>query len=274
MTTPTVQQLRDLLEEKGYTSEQAASIKGKDNLAKELRGIEEAAVDILDSLEEVSEDEDETNETPEYDEDGVFDEEGHLKQDVLLTKLTKTEQVNGHPTVNGLRRIINDYVGWISSNTSRVVQVPTPENQNRATVEVTVEIQFPSGFSTIVSGCADVWQDNTPRPFSKHPVATAESRAEGRAYRKALNLDVTTAEEMGDFTEEPSFEPIKDSQVTMIRNLCKRCDIDLDKFLAKHTLTEDTLSKASYHDGEIMCLQVSEYQSLNEIPEEIQKNGS
>lgn len=271
--TATVQELRDELQlEFGYSAEQTDKIKGKANLTKELKKLAEESADLLENLEEV--DEEATEETLEYDENGIYNEDGTLSREKLLDKLTDKEKVNGHPTVNGLRRIINDYVGWITKNTSQVVQCPTPENKNRATVVAEISILFHSGMEITVSGCADVWEGNTPTPFSKHPVATAESRAEGRAYRKALNLDVTTAEEMGTFTEEVSFEPIKDPQVTMIRNICKRCDIDLDKFLAIHNLSEDTLSKASHHDGTTMCRQLSDYQSLNEVPKELQKDAS
>lgn len=263
----TVQELRDRLEQQGYSVEQVENIKGKANLERELKKVEETVVEILDDLEEI----------PEEKSDIIsecYDKNGHINNDKLLAKLTDKEKVRNHPTVSGLRRLINDYIGYIIRNISRVVQCPTPDNKNRATVEVEVEIQFYTGLDIIVSGCADVCSDNTPSPFHKHPVATAESRAEGRAYRKALNLNITTAEEMGDFTETVIFEIIQDSQITMIKNVCKRCYINLTKFLVKYNLDEDTLSKASNQDGQDMCRQLSEYQSLEEIPEDIQEDDS
>lgn len=266
----TVKDLREELQQEfGYSVEQTDKFKGRSALEEELKKVENAAVDVLEDLEPVNE---ETYNTVPHDEDSVYDEDGRLNREKLLDKLTDEEKVNGHPTVNGLRRLINDYVGWIQSNTSKVVQCPTGDNNNRATVEVEVEIHFPAQMSTTVCGCADVCSDNTMHPFNKHPVATAESRAEGRAYRKALNLNISTAEEMGHFTETVDVEPIKDAQVKMINNVCKRCDIDLEKFLAKHNLDSETLSKASDQDGQNMCRQLSEYQSLNEIPEDIKKD--
>ena len=279
----TVQDLRSSLLAAGYSAEEVAAIKGKANLEVALAEhrdtyvtnaptIKDVVDEALDNLEPV--DDDEAGETITDEEQEFFDNDGHLNRELLLEQLTDKEKVEGHPTVNGLRRLINDYVGWIQSNISKVVQCPTPDNNKRATVEVEVEIHFRNGMSTIVGGCADVCSDNTVPPYHLHPVATAETRAEGRAYRKALNLNITTAEEMGSFTESVGFEEIQPAQIKMIRNLCKRCDINLDRFLTTHNLTDETLSKTSRDDGSEMCKKLSDYQSLDEIPEDIKKNDS
>ena len=275
----TVQDLRASLVAQGYSTEEVAAIKGKANLEAKIlqienepaEAIEDVIAEALDDLEPVEDDE--AGETF-TDEEQEFFDDGHLNQEKLLEQLTDKEKVEGHPTVNGLRRLVSDYVGWIGSNTSRVVQCPSVDNNNRATVEVEVEIHFRNGMTTTVGGCADVFPGNTPSPFNLHPVATAESRAEGRAYRKALNLNITTAEEMGAFTEAVSFEEIQPAHIKMIHNMCRKCEIDLTKFLVKHNLDEETLTKSSREDGKNMCQQLSDYQSLDEIPEDIKKDDS
>jgi len=257
-----VKELRQSLVNNGYSQEEADNIKGKDKLEQELKQIEDASTDLLDDLTEEAEREDVTGVVKKAEVEEVEEKVN------ILDYLTDKEKVNGHPTVNGLRRIINERFGWIASNVSKVIQCPDPSNENRATVTVEIDIECYNDKFLRTSGCADVCKYNTPSHFYRHPVATAESRAEGRAYRKALNLNIATAEEMGNF-QDLTDDPIKDSQKAMITKVCSRCNINEDKFLASHNLDKETLSKVSSEEGKKLCSELNSYQSLNEVPEEL-----
>lgn len=86
---------------------------------------------------------------------------------------------------------------------------------------------------------ADVWHGNTDDMFAVHAAATASTKAEGRALRKALKLRVVAAEEL--CKKDPSKviaqessttdERITPSQVNYLVNKCKKLDVDILKFV-------------------------------------------
>jgi hypothetical protein len=112
--------------------------------------------------------------------------------DYVLKQFVPSELDNGNPKVDGLRRVAFSLLGSFDSFTD-VVQVPSVENAGRATV--VVKLAFTEGLKRHVQGSADVYSGNTAEPFAEHAVATAETRAEGRALRKALMLTKVLAAE-------------------------------------------------------------------------------
>lgn len=115
--------------------------------------------------------------------------------DWVLSQMEDYEKEGGNPKVDGLRRIANKYLGFFSCET-KVHQTPDNSNGGRATI--TVNLYFPDrGLS--YTGAADVYSGNTNKDFARHAVATAETRAEGRALKRALCLTkVISAEEVYD----------------------------------------------------------------------------
>ena len=80
-----------------------------------------------------------------------------------------------------------------------------------------------------VDGCVDVKYQNIPHPFNQHLVSTADTRAEGKALRRALKLRVT-AEEVQQTSEDDVLaaeENITDQQILAINQMCKRLDVNL-----------------------------------------------
>ena len=123
--------------------------------------------------------------------------------DYVLSKFESDEMVDGNPTVDGLRRVTELVMGGITASTTEVIQVPTKENKGRATAIHTVSVIMPDGISRTVSGSGDAWYKNTDMPYSKFPVAMAETRAEGRALRRLLQLrKVVSAEELSQNLDE------------------------------------------------------------------------
>lgn len=140
-----------------------------------------------------------------------------------------------------------------------------------------------SGQLRIYSAAANVYRGNTPDVFAVHSVATAETRAEGRALKRALSLSTYTAEEMNNDKDVSSiFEnkikstesKIKSSQITAITTLCGRLGIDVHKFTANEfpdrLVFDDTLSHSNA--AKLMVI-LNKYQSKDStslpIPEAI-----
>lgn len=152
-------------------------------------------------------------EAPEVAVDADESEEPHVPNmydpewtDWILSQMADYEKENGNPKVDGLRRVANKYLGQFSSVTD-IKQTPDNSNGQRATVVVTLNFvtethgyEVVSSFShKSYSGAADVYPGNTNKDFARHAVATAETRAEGRALKRALCLTkVISAEEVYD----------------------------------------------------------------------------
>ena len=114
--------------------------------------------------------------------------------DWLLEQFTSKEKFDGRPTCAGLRRVAELILGRIVS--SRPTQVFPPSNSGDDVGRATVvwEVVFEDG--SLFSDVADSWLGNTDNTFCPFNTATAATRAEGRALRKALRLKTVAAEEM------------------------------------------------------------------------------
>ena len=115
--------------------------------------------------------------------------------DYVLSLLSEDEKIQGNPTTDGLRRVFEKAMNCtIIESTSDVVQSPQPSNEKRATV--VHSLSYCMNDSSLddslkirtVNGAADVYWGNCDKVFRNHPVAVAETRAEGRSLRRALRL--------------------------------------------------------------------------------------
>ena len=114
--------------------------------------------------------------------------------DYVLGLFEPTEMYDGRPLCHGLRRVAELLMGRIVS--SRPTQVFAPNNSGEEIGRATVvwELVFEDG--SLFSDVADCWEGNTDDAFCVFNTATAATRAEGRALRKALRLRTVAAEEM------------------------------------------------------------------------------
>ena len=111
--------------------------------------------------------------------------------DFVLSLFEADELIDGMPLAAGLRRVAELLYGPIASSTP--VQVfPSNDGSHRATVVWRIEFERGGIFGDV----ADVNQDNTDDMFLPFAVATAATRAEARALRKALRLKKCAAEEI------------------------------------------------------------------------------
>lgn len=203
--------------------------------------------------------------------------------DYVLELLTDDEKINGNPTTDGLRRIFELALKcrMVSSQT-KVVQSPEPNNEKRATVVHSITYRLSSEAADIhnlnlvtVDGAADVYWGNCDKIFRNHPVAVAETRAEGRALRRALKLrKVVAAEELAkdieDHPDENSVSKITNNQINFIDVIAKRLNINVTKLLENNGLVNDNIYTLLHEDAVTVIRLLSKYQQdMSQIPQDI-----
>jgi hypothetical protein len=151
-----------------------------------------------------------------------------LWNEYVLRQFTDEELYDGNPTCDGLRRVAQQLLGPIFSQ--RITKILGPTRDNNGTSTVCVELTIYNKYidhEMVIEEVADVNSENTDAPYNKYPSATASSRAEARALRKALQLrNVYAAEEVSEVADTDSGNnweidtPIDDSQINVIELLC------------------------------------------------------
>lgn len=133
-----------------------------------------------------------------------------------------------YPYLKGLKRLAHLHRGGLRGVHSRIVKAPSLNTTGAkgeapdCIAAVTIAYHFLDG--SVFEGSADASYKAHKAPFNKHLVATAESKAEARAIRRAFNISQVAKEEMGSSEDEDNTEndPIRDTQVEGIKRLAKR----------------------------------------------------
>ena len=202
--------------------------------------------------------------------------------DHVLSLLSDDEKIKGNPTTDGLRRIFELALNCIVTDArSDVVQTPDPNNEKRATVVHTLSYvlknydpEHEDLKHRSVSGSADVYWGNCDKVYRNHPVAVAETRAEGRALRRALKLrKVIAAEEMvediEDHPDQNSVSKITNNQINFIDVIAKRLNINVTALLKLNNLESVNIYSLSHEDAvKIIRLLSSYQQDMSNIPSE------
>ena len=202
--------------------------------------------------------------------------------DHVLGLLNDDEKIQGNPTTDGLRRIFEIALDCtLISSESTIVQAPTIENERRATVSHALTyVLNDQNLEEAVrlrssSGAADVYWGNCDKIYRNHPVAVAETRAEGRALRRALKLrKVVAAEEIAKdidshHLEENNINKINTTQINFFDVFGKRLNINVHKLLEKLAIDHKNVYDISYDDAVKTITTLSSYQQTNDIPQEI-----
>lgn len=163
--------------------------------------------------------------------------------DYVMTFFTEKELIDGNPLTAGLRRVAEMLVGEIISSKPVDVQ-RTETNDPIGKTTVIYEVQFlvrnnGKEYIKTYADVADVWAGNTDDLFAVHAPATAATKAEGRALRKALKIRAVAAEELckkdvSEYLSQQSGqldERIKPEQIKYLDMNCKKMDIDVIKFI-------------------------------------------
>lgn len=203
--------------------------------------------------------------------------------DYVLSLLSDDEKIADNPTTDGLRRIFETALDCvvISAN-SEVVQSPSPDNEKRATVVHTLSYVLKTDDPTTVdfkhrsvSGAADVYWGNCDKVYRNHPVAVAETRAEGRALRRALKLrKVVAAEEIAkDIDDHPDADTVSkvtNNQINFIDTLSSRLNINVIKLLENNNMDTANIYNLAHESAVTIIRVLSGYQqNMGTIPENI-----
>ena len=205
--------------------------------------------------------------------------------DYAMSHFKSNELIDGNPTCAGLRRVAEILLGEIMfSGPTQIFPATDANGPGRATVVFTVEFNWMnSGMSKSFAEVADVWHGNTDDLFCAHPAATASTRAEGRALRKALKVRVLAAEELakkdivnvvqqsistsGEYNPDDRISP---QQITFIDNKCKQLDVNVVEFINIGAENYRSINDVKRESGKKMIRILNEYQNqTTSIPEHI-----
>lgn len=205
--------------------------------------------------------------------------------DYVLSQLAEDEKQGDYPKTDGLRRLVNLLIGPIIRTDVEVVNCPSygqaNHNDNTSTIKVSLQIHDKELNRDIVySSCADASTIGMEAPYSYYLSAIAETRAEGRAYRKVLGLkNIITADEA---PREPKSgvntgpvgvsAPLTDdkvritkAQIQWLKKECESKDINVQKFLSS------VLSRELTTIGDVLR---SEARNLGEQVSNFKKEGA
>jgi hypothetical protein len=200
--------------------------------------------------------------------------------DYVLSKLSDDEKIAGNPTTDGLRRIFEKVLNCrVVASQSRVVQSPDPNNEKRATVVHTLCYHLndstpeTSHLNMItVDGAADVYWGNCDKIYRNHPVAVAETRAEGRALRRALRLrKVVAAEEISkdidDHPDQSTVSKITPNQINFIDVVSQRLNINVVELFKHNSINTANIFNTLHEDAVSIIRILSKYQqNIADIP--------
>jgi len=205
----------------------------------------------------------------------------------VMAHFHTNELIDGNPICAGLRRVAELLLGDIvESGPEQVFPATDGLAPDRATVIFKVVFDWMNtGQQRVFKEVADVWHGNTDDLFCAHPVATASTRAEGRALRKALKLRCLAAEELakkdivnivqesvkqvptsGDYQLNAG---ISSQQIAFVDQKCNQLDIDVMAFINMGNGKYNDISNVTKDNAKKMIKVLNNYQNGEEIPESI-----
>lgn len=174
--------------------------------------------------------------------------------DYVMSLFREDELEKGLPKANGLRRVLNKLFDVISSTSQQIIM-----GNNEVAINWIIEflphkeLVFDTTNPTLpikkVSGFASATEINVKYPFNKYLAATADTRAEARATRKALLLNCIAAEEAEENFDEPNTkENITTSQKNIIKSMAERNKWNADVLFKIHAKDISDRVVASLND--------------------------
>ena len=287
----TVKEIKQDLESRGVDLSKTNSLKKEELVRLHMSVLQDELEQVLETIDMendfVAEDEpfEAGSEHEDPDKPSITSPEWH---DYVMQFFQPNELVEGNPITAGLRRVAELLLGDImESGPINVVAPSNDDGPGRATVTYRVTFNWMnSGQMRTYADTADVWHGNTDVLFCAHPVATASTRAEGRALRKALKIRALAAEELskkdivsivkqttapkttdGDWNPE---DRISSQQIGFIDNKCKQLDISVSGFINSGKNSYSRIDSITKNTASEMIKQLNKYQNGDtSVPEEI-----
>ena len=291
-----IKELKEILEEYNCAIPSGAKKKDLVDLVEAVMAKDEDFVtmqvtneeDIFDAPEEESQEETVTiqeNVGQAENRPSMFSDEWN---EFVMAHFHKNELIDGNPICAGLRRVAEYLLGDIvESGPEQVFPATDGSGPDRATVVFKVVFDWMnSGQQRVFKEVADVWHGNTDDLFCAHPVATASTRAEGRALRKALKLRCLAAEELakkdivsivqesvkktptsGEYQADTN---ISSQQIQFIDNKCSTLDIDAFAFINMGNSSFASVNEVTKDSAKKMIKVLNNYQNNSgDIPDSI-----
>lgn len=154
----------------------------------------------------------------------------------VLSLFTEDEKFEGLPKVDGLRRVAQLLLGEIIYSCPDQIFPVVGDGPGRATVSYKIKF-LKDGVVREFGEVSDAWAGNTDESYLVYATATASTRSEGRALRKALCLKTVCFEEMAssvDLSREDSATkevPIQPEQIEFIDLKCRKNKINAMSFI-------------------------------------------
>ncbi len=198
--------------------------------------------------------------------------------DYVLSHLTTSEkdEVNQFPKLAGLRRLTLKLIGDIVESRCELVDTPADDNRFNASALYHLRIIDLEGNIRLYTGAGGSNEGNTDKPYGRYPESMASNRAEARALRSALALNVVAAEEVSEVADEsdPSDAVAKmtSAQKIGIERQCEILKLNINKLVNmgknKYTGLDDNNITKEVAKGMIQLL--NKYnQDENSIPAEL-----
>lgn len=188
--------------------------------------------------------------------------------DYVMSLLSDDELDNGYPKVDGLRRLAQKLVGEIVESSTNVSHVHHHDGNVFIVVVHSITFVDEDGVERMFDGAADGGHHNIRGDYVMYPTAVTETRAEGRALRRALNLKTIVAEELAEVKVPSPVEIPKntgmmtDMQKNSLQKLCgngvRGMNVNVGK-LAQKLLNKD-ISSLTKEDAAALLKHVSEMQ--------------
>lgn len=293
MTQRSVTELRQILVNSGkYTKDEAENIKGKSKLSELVLNLEDD-VDVASVFANV---EVETETQTQVVQETKSDVPHRLSPDwqsYVLSQFNSDELEDGkYPLLPGLRRVAEKLLGKIVYSMPEEVNTRIDDRNPTGYTTCTYKIVFENGFGQLMFGsAASSHRGNTDDDYAVYPEAIAETRAEARTLRKALNLKVVSKDELTSKNIREVISNLENKeaerngtwsgddlistpQKLMIEKMSERLNIDVTKLLEKENLNTN-LSEIKKEVATKVIELLNKYQSNAKdsivIPEEIKK---
>ena len=204
----------------------------------------------------------------------------------VISILDESEMFDGYPKADGLRRISELLLGDILESKPTEIFPVNGNSLGRATVAYSIKFKWWDNSERTYSDVADVFNDgqygNINDEFISFALATASTRAEGRALRKALKLKICTAEEISDKVKtankpkQTSNNEIKvdsvisEKQIMFLNKICKQLNVNVLNLInsnGRRYERIDTITKkeASKYIDLLQCMNRGEKQVSPEL---------